>query len=185
MRRARCGTLLEQGDANRCRVYRSRLCRSRVTTVTVATLSGADTPYSDEAAGGGHTRKRGRAVTKANDRLCEIEQETLFKSMLLDIALDGILAHTLDGNLVGGDEFVIVLSRLRSAKDLARAGEKLRRAIAETIQADRLVLEVTASVGTTLYDPEKDDARGLLMRADLAMYATKRAGSNRVEMLSA
>ena len=84
---------------------------------------------------------------------------------------------------IGGDEFVVVLPRLRSIADLSRAGEKLLAAVAEPITVDGRTVEVTSSVGMTVLDAENDDTRSLLMRADLAMYTAKRAGTNRVEML--
>jgi diguanylate cyclase (GGDEF)-like protein/PAS domain S-box-containing protein len=85
---------------------------------------------------------------------------------------------------IGGDEFVVVLPRLRSAEDLTRAGDKLLSAIAEPMTIDDRTVTVTGSVGVTLLDVEHDDARTLLMRADLAMYTAKRAGANRLELLS-
>ena len=37
---------------------------------------------------------------------------------------------------------------------------------------------VTASIGHALFDPEHDDAHTLLIRADLAMYHARQAGTD-------
>ncbi len=40
---------------------------------------------------------------------------------------------------------------------------------------DGVSLGVTASIGSALFDTATDDARSLIMRADIAMYEAKRA----------
>lgn len=86
---------------------------------------------------------------------------------------------------LGGEEFAILLPEcgLDGAKNLA---ERLRESLAATplgVSGDRVPaagLPVTASFGVTPFNGEGDDAEAMLHRADLALYAAKDAGRNRV-----
>lgn len=75
---------------------------------------------------------------------------------------------------LGGDEFVVVLPRLDRPEDLSTVAAKLRDIISEPVRLEGCTLEVHGSTGSALFDPRGDDARSLLMRADVAMYESKR-----------
>jgi len=83
---------------------------------------------------------------------------------------------------LGGDEFVVLLPRLKRPADLERAARKIVNAMREPIYIEGHRVSLTTSVGLALYDPIRDDARSLLIRADLAMYAAKRQGANRFQL---
>ncbi len=74
----------------------------------------------------------------------------------------------------GGDEFVMVAPRLESPADLDAIAEKFAATIAEPIMVGHDEFRLHAATGHAIYDPAVDDARSLLMRADLAMYESKR-----------
>ena len=74
----------------------------------------------------------------------------------------------------GGDEFVVVFPRLASDKDLTRIVGKLAARLGEHVVFDGQSLQVTSSVGSAIFDPINDDARSLIMRADISMYEAKR-----------
>lgn len=78
---------------------------------------------------------------------------------------------------LGGDEFVALLP---DGEACSAAVRRLLAAAAEPIQVQGLDLQVSASVGVTLY-PQADavDADQLLRQADQAMYQAKLAGKNR------
>jgi diguanylate cyclase (GGDEF)-like protein len=76
---------------------------------------------------------------------------------------------------LGGDEFVVIFPRLTSADDLSAIGDKLRRLLSKPVTVHGDKLNVTASLGLALFDPAQDNARSLLMRADIAMYHAKHA----------
>ena len=80
---------------------------------------------------------------------------------------------------LGGDEFVVLLPRLKRPADLERAARKIVNAMRDPIYVEGHRVSLTTSVGLALYDAIRDDARSLLIRADLAMYAAKREGANR------
>jgi diguanylate cyclase (GGDEF)-like protein/PAS domain S-box-containing protein len=77
----------------------------------------------------------------------------------------------------GGDEFVVLFPELSSDTDLERIIRKLAVRLSEPVVVDGVSLEVTASIGPALFDPATDDARSLIMRADIAMYEAKRMRS--------
>ncbi len=79
---------------------------------------------------------------------------------------------------IGGDEFVVVLTDLHHTSDCAPLLKRLLQAAATPVQMDDLVLEVSASIGVTLYPQDGSDADQLLRHADQAMYLAKQAGKN-------
>jgi diguanylate cyclase (GGDEF)-like protein len=80
---------------------------------------------------------------------------------------------------LGGDEFLVFLSGLQGEEDARRAAEKIRAAVAEPFWLEGQQLHVTASIGVSRAR-EGDSTDALILDADEAMYAAKRAGGNRV-----
>lgn len=74
---------------------------------------------------------------------------------------------------LGGDEFVILLPRLRSQDELGPFAERLLDEICAPIEACGADCMVDASIGFAIFDPAVDDARSVVVNADLAMYAAK------------
>jgi diguanylate cyclase (GGDEF)-like protein len=74
----------------------------------------------------------------------------------------------------GGDEFVVLFPELSSDEDLERVIRKLGARLCEPVMTNGVSLVVTASIGSALFDTANDDARSLIMRADIAMYEAKR-----------
>jgi diguanylate cyclase (GGDEF)-like protein len=84
---------------------------------------------------------------------------------------------------IGGEEFVVILSRAAS-RDAARLAETLRENIAGRPMPGgdgQPGGSLTVSVGVAELLPS-DDAGSLLSRADEALYAAKQAGRNRVHV---
>lgn len=79
---------------------------------------------------------------------------------------------------LGGDEFVVVLGGLRAARDAAAISNKLCRTLAEPLRVDGRGLQVSCSIGISLYPQHGRDMQALLASADAAMYAAKAAGRN-------
>ena len=79
---------------------------------------------------------------------------------------------------IGGDEFVVVLTDLHSTSDCEPLLKRLLKAAATPADLDGLLLEVSASIGVTLYPQDGSDADQLLRHADQAMYIAKQAGKN-------
>ncbi len=79
---------------------------------------------------------------------------------------------------IGGDEFVVVLTQLKNITDCEPLLRRLLDAAAEPVELDERVLEVSASIGVTIYPQDGVDAEQLLRHADQAMYLAKQAGKN-------
>ena len=80
---------------------------------------------------------------------------------------------------IGGDEFVALLVDLAHALDWEPVLARLLQAAAAPVTLGDAVLQVSASIGVTLYPHDGADADLLLRHADQAMYLAKQAGRNR------
>jgi diguanylate cyclase (GGDEF)-like protein len=80
---------------------------------------------------------------------------------------------------LGGDEFVAVLLDQNDVATCRPILDRMLAAAAEPLNIGGLVLEVSASIGVTLYpQAEAVDADQLLRQADQAMYKAKLVGKN-------
>jgi two-component system cell cycle response regulator len=81
----------------------------------------------------------------------------------------------------GGEEFVVVMPGI-GLEDAVQAAERLRTAIEETIFSwdEGIRSRLTVSIGVACNSVDSPEA--LLHAADLALYAAKRAGRNRVQV---
>ncbi len=82
---------------------------------------------------------------------------------------------------LGGDEFIILLSQLNSDESLAleeakSVAEKSIAYLEQPFDVDELIIEISASVGITLFPSDDLDGDQLLQQADIAMYAAKEQG---------
>jgi diguanylate cyclase (GGDEF)-like protein/PAS domain S-box-containing protein len=75
---------------------------------------------------------------------------------------------------LGGDEFVVLFPRLSSHGEAETISRRLVEAIARPMDIDGVRISVAASIGLAIFDPRVDDARSLLVKADIAMYSAKR-----------
>ncbi len=81
---------------------------------------------------------------------------------------------------LGGDEFVSVLMDLEDAQDSIPLLNRLLFATRQPVHVGDLVLQISGSVGVTIYpQSEEVDADQLLRQADHAMYKAKLTGKNR------
>ncbi len=83
---------------------------------------------------------------------------------------------------IGGDEFVVVLVDLEQMAECEPILVRLLRAAADPVTVHNVVLQVSASIGVTLYPQDGADAEQLMRHADQAMYFAKQAGKNRYYM---
>ena len=102
--------------------------------------------------------------------------------VLLANVVTGIIRQTDHLARWWGEEFTVLCpgTRLEGARILA---EKLRHHVARIPMPEK-GLRITVSIGVTEHTPG-DDADSMLERADNALYAAKRAGRDRVEVMEA
>jgi diguanylate cyclase (GGDEF)-like protein len=116
-----------------------------------------------------------------NDRLGHAAGDRL----LVELAqrLRGALRSNANGSdcaaRLGGDEFVLLL-RASSLDEARLAIERVLRVVAQPYAIDPASepVQVTASVGATVFPHDRSDADTLLRHADHAMYGAKQAGRN-------
>jgi len=77
---------------------------------------------------------------------------------------------------LGGDEFAVVLSAPSDIAMAAAVAQRVVDALAEPVSLGPRTLRVGASVGLTTREDEPVSLDGLLVQADMAMYAAKEAG---------
>lgn len=81
---------------------------------------------------------------------------------------------------LGGDEFTVVLSRVRANEDAVRVAERLLEALAKPFEtASGFHYSMRASVGISFYPEDGRNMEALLQHADTAMYAAKNGGKGR------
>ena len=76
----------------------------------------------------------------------------------------------------GGDEFVMLLQDVQKPQDAATTAGRVLQAVAEVRVAGRSDLQVTASIGISVFPDDGLDAETLIKNADSAMYLAKRNG---------
>lgn len=74
---------------------------------------------------------------------------------------------------LGGDEFVILLTEIACQRDAARAARSVLAAVSEPLAIGDDSVQVSASIGISLYPDHGDHTDVLMRRADLAMYEVK------------
>ncbi|MET0066820.1 MAG: PAS domain S-box protein [Candidatus Thiodiazotropha sp.] len=80
---------------------------------------------------------------------------------------------------MGGDEFAVVLTGLKSAYECETLVEGMLAAIQVPINVESHRVHLSASIGVTLYPTDDVDAETLLRHADQAMYEAKATGKSK------
>ncbi|MCW8998399.1 MAG: EAL domain-containing protein, partial [Kangiellaceae bacterium] len=78
---------------------------------------------------------------------------------------------------LGGDEFVLVIEDFEDTTELARVAEKLLNAVV-SFRERQYSVDISASIGISLYPADETNAEMLLQKADKAMYQAKTKGKN-------
>ncbi|HAF00171.1 MAG TPA: GGDEF domain-containing protein [Methylophilaceae bacterium] len=84
----------------------------------------------------------------------------------------------------GGDEFVILLSEFDSPVAPAEIAQKLLKEANSTFQVGLHELNISASIGISMYPEDGDNADVLMRNADAAMYYAKGLGRNNYQFFT-
>lgn len=85
---------------------------------------------------------------------------------------------------VGGDEFVVVLTGVPQIADVAVAGQRVIEAITSEFFLRGHLLNITCSVGISVFPEHGMDGETLIRNADAAMYCAKQKGPNNVQFFT-
>jgi diguanylate cyclase (GGDEF)-like protein/PAS domain S-box-containing protein len=84
----------------------------------------------------------------------------------------------------GGDEFVILLQELDAPEHAAKVARKVLEVVAQPVFVDGLQLQVTPSIGISVFPDDGTWQAELLRNADAAMYHAKGAGRNNFQFFT-
>jgi len=85
---------------------------------------------------------------------------------------------------LGGDEFTIVIERLKKGEDASLLAQKIIKVLTKPIEINNNLLYVSSSIGISLYPEDGDSVQNLLKYADSAMYKAKNEGRNNFQFYS-
>lgn len=81
----------------------------------------------------------------------------------------------------GGDEFVLLLNQLQTRTECEALLQRIMTSISRPYALDGEYVQVSASLGYTLYPEDDSDGDALIRHADQAMYQAKQSGRNRLQ----
>jgi len=85
---------------------------------------------------------------------------------------------------LGGDEFLIALSGIESYSDAAIVAERVARELSPVFEVQGHQLNVTCSIGISIFPDHGEDVETLIKNADAAMYSSKNQGRNTYRFFS-
>ena len=81
---------------------------------------------------------------------------------------------------LGGDEFLVVVPQVSDHETAERVGKKIIDVIGAPYLLRGVASSVTVSIGISMFPRDARDRESLMKCADLALYAAKRTGKNRL-----
>lgn len=84
----------------------------------------------------------------------------------------------------GGDEFVVVLTQVRTSSTVSVLAERMRTALAEPYHLEGRILHSSPSIGVAIFPGDGTRPESLLQNADAAMYHAKDLGRNKVQFFT-
>lgn len=101
-------------------------------------------------------------------------------SLLIEVAhrLNGCLRKSDTLARMGGDEFIIIASKVKSSKDAIAAAERVLNSMAVPVELEGREIYASGSIGISIFPTHGKDAETLVRNADKAMYRAKELGRN-------
>jgi diguanylate cyclase (GGDEF)-like protein len=84
----------------------------------------------------------------------------------------------------GGDEFVIVLSEIAQATDAAMISGKVLNELSRPFHVEGNQLEISCSIGISVFPDDGKDIATLMINADKAMYHAKKTGRSNYQFFA-
>jgi diguanylate cyclase (GGDEF)-like protein/PAS domain S-box-containing protein len=83
---------------------------------------------------------------------------------------------------IGGDEFIVLLPTIEDTADAVIVAEKILEALNLPFEISGHKLNISSSIGIALFPQHASDEHSLMVNADSAMYHSKSAGRNNVQL---
>ena len=83
---------------------------------------------------------------------------------------------------IGGDEFTILMQKVKSNDDISTLAQSIINSLEETIYIDKYELNISASIGISIYPQHSTNFNELILFADTAMYQAKNEGRNNFQI---
>ncbi|MCW8917721.1 MAG: EAL domain-containing protein [Gammaproteobacteria bacterium] len=141
----------------------------------------------------GYATHRGRAVAllfidlddfkRVNDSLGHAVGDTILRTVAE--RLRGCLRDHDTAARMGGDEFAVALTDLAQPQDALLLSNRLLQALDQPLLVDGREIDITASIGVSLFPQDGDNYDTLLRNADTAMHHAKEGGRNTVQFYTA
>lgn len=85
---------------------------------------------------------------------------------------------------IGGDEFVVIIENYHNHLELTHIIERVLEKIAQDHIVRQQPINVSASIGVSMYPKDGEDAQTLMKNADIAMYEAKKEGKNQLHFFT-
>ena len=79
---------------------------------------------------------------------------------------------------IGGDEFIILMPRIKNARDASNLAERILESNSKPITINNNLIYPKTSIGISVYPQDGDTIEILINNADKAMYSAKKIGIN-------
>ncbi len=106
-----------------------------------------------------------------------------FGDRTLQLVTDRIVENLRSNDLaarLGGDEFAAVILHEPGERIAESISQRVLEAIAEPIELDDKIVNISASIGIANYPNDAHDVEDLISKADLAMYRAKKHGRDMI-----
>lgn len=86
---------------------------------------------------------------------------------------------------VGGDEFMLLLDRYKTPRELTDIADKLLQAVVAPFAINGQELQISASIGIAVFPQDGTEAQALMKNSEIAMYRAKHNGKNNYQFYDA
>jgi diguanylate cyclase (GGDEF)-like protein len=85
---------------------------------------------------------------------------------------------------IGGDEIIVILSNVKDKESISDTTQKIIDDLAKPYYYHNQKINITASVGISLFPDDATNAKLLKQKADVAMYTVKKSGKNGIAFVT-
>lgn len=85
---------------------------------------------------------------------------------------------------IGGDEFIVMLTNIHTRDQIISVAEYLAKELSKPLQIGDHLLQITISMGISIFPTDGSDIQTLLKLADTALYQAKERGRNQFHFYS-